>query len=270
MFFNKFCEGVVALEFVASEACDWPQRQKAVLCYWRFYQWDITFQEECVRIELKGIQLAELMEQIWRQSCSIGLWLSKTPIFLIYIFICSFFNTYFRPGVSTPANAAFRKQAREDCERSSPAWATEGGESLIFTRWKKKPLFFSFMQNTSRCWTSDWALSRYDTDSQAVTVSQVLPACFYTWLPGQSVQLCGILLELLSSWAFLFYRIDVSRTESQLHWHTQPQLVKTLLKTTFGNGCKRDHQRQQEWGHSKERGGSWNQDRWCYSPLLMT
>lgn len=142
MFFNKFCEGVVALEFVASEACDWPQRQKAVLCYWRFYQWDITFQEECVRIELKGIQLAELMEQIWRQSCSIGLWLSKTPIFLIYIFICSFFNTYFRPGVSTPANAAFRKQAREDCERSSPAWATEGGESLIFTRWKKKTLIF--------------------------------------------------------------------------------------------------------------------------------
>lgn len=143
MFFNKFCEGVVALEFVASEACDWPQRQKAVLCYWHFYQWDITFQEECVRIELKGIHLVS----DGRVVRLVYGW-AKPPSFLfIYLSVHFLTHIFSQVCLHTPANAAFRKQAREDCERSSPAWATEGGESLFFTRWKKKnPQFFLYAE----------------------------------------------------------------------------------------------------------------------------
>lgn len=189
MFLLKFCEGVVALEFVASESCDWPQRQKAVLCGWHFYQWDVTFQDECVRSELKDIQLVSDV----RIVRLVHGW-AKPPSFLfIYLSVCFLTHILGQVYLHTPANAEIRRQAREDCERSSPAWATEGGESLFLQGGKKKPSFFSFMQNTSRFWTSDWALSQYDSDSQAVTVSQELPACFYTWLHGQSFQLCGVL-----------------------------------------------------------------------------
>lgn len=55
-----------------------------------------------------------------------------------------------------------------------------------------------------------------------------------------------ILLELLSSLALLFYRIDLQDSITTPLAYSTPQLVKMLLKATFGNGYKGDRQRQQE------------------------
>lgn len=75
----------------------------------------------------------------------------KPPSFLfIYLSVCFLTHILGQVYLHTPANAAIRRQTREDCERSSPAWATEGGESLFLQGGKKKPSFFSFMQNTLR------------------------------------------------------------------------------------------------------------------------
>lgn len=225
MFLLKFCEGVVALEFVASEACDWPQRQKAVLCGWHFYQWDVTFQDECVRSDLKDIQLVSDVRIVQL----VHGW-AKPPSFLfIYLSVCFLTHILGQVYLYTPANAVIRRQAREDCERSSPAWATEGGESLFLQGGKKKTLIFflyaeylkilNFRLSFEPVWY--WLSS---SDSKFLHMA--------TWSVVSALWSLGILLELLSSLALLFYRIDLSRTVSELHWHT---LVSTTGEDTSEN-----------------------------------